>query len=82
MKLLHEAHCERIVGGAPVGNITVAPTTSVDPVAVMTEVKPKVVTKTTVIGQFSTSTQNIANAGVNTALTAAQSSVQINTLPA
>ena len=73
MKLLHEAHCERIVGGGPVGNITVSPTT---------EVKPKVVTKTTVIGQFSTSTQNIANAGVNTALTAAQYSVQTNTLPA
>ena len=80
MKLLHEIHCERIVGGAPVGDITVSPTTSVDPV-LTTEVKPRVVVKNKLIGQFNVSTQNIANAGVNTALAATQTSIQSNTVP-
>ena len=52
MKLLREAHCERIAGGTPVGNINVSPVANIDPVDVITEVKPKVVAKTSLIGGF------------------------------
>jgi len=84
MRLLHDADSERIVGGAPMINIsttvnnTVGPTTVLADTTVVT--KPKVSAATAVANQTNVAVQTIAFGGVNSAFSGSQISSQVNTL--
>jgi len=84
MKLLHDADSERIVGGAPMVNISTTVNNTVGPTTVMADTtivnKPKISANTAVVNQTNVAVQTIAFGGVNSAFSGSQISNQVNTL--
>lgn len=86
MRLLHDTHAERIVGGGPSININTNVSNIVGSTTVMNSssviAKPKIIAKPSLTTQSNLAVGVIAYGGVNSSFSASQVFAQINDLTA